>query len=114
MNNINNELNQIMVKATVDCMLNPDNGFFYFPRMKLLDIEKMFNGMPEETRNQAVQGFFDAYAIAERRYKEQLKEIEENKPYHADVDYLYDNICPECGCHDFVPGVACPNCDYVD
>lgn len=115
MNNINNNLNNALIAMTVRCMLNPDNGFFYLPKMKMLDIEKMFASMPESTRNDAVQGFFTAYHIARNVWEEKQQQI--NEILDAVDEELMQhnhNVCPECGCHDFIPGVACPNCDYID
>ena len=121
MNNINNELNQIMINATVRCMLNPDNGFFYLPKMKMLDIEKMFATMPESTRNDAVQGFFTAYHIARNIWEDKQQQINEILDV---IDEQLEQLkkhpiekqlrCPECACYGYVPGVKCPNCDYVD
>ena len=114
MNNIQNELNNIMVNTTVRCMLNPKNKHFYLGNMKLHEIIEMFNAIPEEIRDNAISCFWTAYAIASVKYNAEQKEIEENRPYYADVDYLYDNVCPECGCTaalGYVSGIKCPNCD---
>ena len=114
-NNINNNLDNALIAMTVRCMLCPDNGFFYLPNMKLLDIEKLFNNMPEETRNSAVNGFFTAYHIARNVWEEKQQQINEILDA-VDEEFAKhrSDICPECGCPNYVPGVKCPNCDYVD
>ena len=130
-------LDQVFIDMTVKSMLNPNNPDFYIENLNLQKFAAMFKAMPEEKLD-ILSIFWTAYSIAEAQYladkrhqkevqqtseviddiidviDDQLEQLKESKSYRADTDYLYDNVCPECGCPNFVPGVKCPNCDYID
>lgn len=115
-------LDQVMVNFLVRAMLNPNNKDFYIKNLTLHNIAEMFTAM--NNRGHDISDvFWTAYDIAEGTYLQQKylerKANEEQDLVQECLDACVakqNNVtyCPECGCLDFVPGVKCPNCDYVD
>lgn len=118
-NNTNNNLqhiseglDQLMVNMLVNCMTNPDNKDFYIGNFTLGKLKTYFAEMP--SGDVSVDDiFWTAFGIAQAKYlKEQIEIAQEND--YTGVINDYTSTCPECGCRDYIPGVACPNCDYVE
>lgn len=109
---ISNGLDQLMVDMLVNCMTNPDNKDFYIGNFTLGKLKTYFAEMP--SGDVSVDDiFWTAFGIAQAKYlKEQIEIAQENN--YTGVINDYTSTCPECGCRDYIPGVACPNCDYVE
>ena len=121
---ISEGLDKLMVDITVRCMLNPNNKDFYIGTLTLDKVKSMFAEM-NDADLEILDIFWSAYSIAEAKYLEEqrlLKEyneaIAEEIEHYVPIDFSAVNeilhVCPECGCRDYVQGVRCPNCDYVD
>ena len=111
-------INTILVNMMVKCMLNPDNKDFYLGNLSLEKVEHFFKTMPQD--DEVADVFWSAYSIAEPKYLEEKRRVEEGYIFaDSKLQSILSetpiwHICPECGCRDYVSGVACPNCDYVD
>lgn len=103
-------LDEILTNMLVRCMLNPDNKDFYIGTMTLDKVRQYFAEMPHGDTSVA-SVFWNAYSRAEAEY------LNDNTPCQG-LEYPLDLVeigtCPECGCRDYIQGVACPNCDYVE
>ena len=103
--------NKVFVDLTVKSMLNPDNKDFYIVTISTEKVERLLRGMD----NEAVEVFWNAFNIAQSTYLDTLTEY--GFPTDALEDRLNDirnSVCPECGCRDYICGVTCPNCEYVE
>lgn len=102
--NISNSLDQIMVDITVRQMLNPDNKDFYIGTLTLDKVASMFAEM-NKAEIAISEIFWQAYGIAQQEYKTTLAYEKVEEPSDA---------CPKCGCNNYIAGVACPNCEYIE
>ena len=94
----------IMTSFMVKSMLNPSNKSFYIGSLTLETLNRVIDGDSE-----MAEVVFNALAIAQARYMAELEERLVST--HTEV------TCPECGCTHtlgYMPGCACPNCDYVE
>lgn len=125
---ISEPLDKVMIDITVKAMLNPDNPDFYIGSLTLDKIASLFAEMDNPSAD-VVTLFWKAFHIANAKYKEQQEELEH--AYDKDValddiayefgkhrnNSYYGNPCPNCGCTatlGYIPGVRCPNCDYIE
>lgn len=108
---VSKNLNSILVNMMVRCMLNPDNKDFYLDNLSLEKVEHFFKTMPQD--DEVADVFWSAYSIAEPQFIKQREQLAIENDYFGVVNE-FEDTCPECGCRDYVSGVACPNCDYVD
>lgn len=105
---ISKGLDQVMIDITVRCMLNPDNRDFYIGTLTVDKCKSMFAEMPSDDVK-LIDIFMQAFEIARRQYFADITEYLSTKTQSNST-----NTCPECGCRDYIAGVACPNCDYVE
>lgn len=96
---MNKELKEIMIKVTVNCMLNPKNEEFYVGTM---DLDKLHNLIDNDSDKAEV--VFTALGITQTEYLNKV---------NRKVEHIWVG-CPECGCSTYIDGCRCPNCDYED
>ena len=108
MENISKSLDKILVDITVKQMLNPENKDFFIGKLTLDKVQSLF-AEKDNANISAIDIFWRALHIAETKYKAQLADL---------AKATFNRIsCPECGCAQtsgYVPGVRCPNCDYIE
>ena len=107
MEKLTKSIDQTMVSMLTKCMLNPSNKDFYIGSLTLEKVQTIFN---EINDSEFASVFWTAYSIAQAEYIKEQKFIEF-------LDTYAETQCPECGCYTYqgyVPGVKCPNCDYVE
>lgn len=112
-------IDRVIYNMTVKAMLDPENEYFYIPRLTLQKVEVLCDNDDDKT-----EMFWLCYKHASRQYNKQqeidrLKELDEiaglrtselDKLYH--LEESFDTVCPECGCTYYIDGCSCPNCDY--
>lgn len=102
MENLNNNLNNLTTTMLIKCLTNPNNKDFYIGTLtanKFKRIVKLFEQFD------SLHIFWNAFHIAETLY------------YNTEVEEVLEeptNACPECGCINYIDGVKCPNCDYIE
>ncbi len=117
-------LDEVLTNMLTRCMLNPNNKDFYIENLTLEKVKQYFIDMPQDDISVATI-FWTAYSRAEAQYleeqkllKEYDKAIQEEVEHYIPIDFSGINelihTCPECGCKDYIEGVKCPNCDYID
>lgn len=108
--NISKGLNEVMLNMMVKCMLNPENKDFYIGTLTLHKVSELFKRADADIP----EIFWAAYSIAENAHAEQQRKHKTLYEEFYEDTTTANNVCPECDCPNFVPGVKCPNCDYVD
>ena len=105
--------NKLIITSTVRAMLDPNNEYFYLPKLTLAKVEELCNGEDDKTFC-----FWQAYKIAKREFDKQqaIKEAQEQLSIlDKDVQVYHNpNCCPQCGYGYYQGYVKCPNCDYVE
>lgn len=113
MNKLNDIFNLFIIKSTVRAMLDPNNDYFYLPKLTLGKVEELCAGDDDKTFC-----FWQAYKIASREFAKQqaIKEAQEdlNTLDKSVQVYHNPNCCPQCGYAHYLGYVKCPNCDYVE
>lgn len=99
---ISKGLDEVLTDILVKCMLNPNNKDFYIGNLTLGRVKQYFVEMPKDDVTVDTV-FWNAYSRAEALFEEEQPVLEECR-----------GTCPECGCQNYVQGVTCPNCDYVE
>lgn len=111
---VSSSLDELMIDMTVKCMLNPNNKDFYIGTLTLDKVKSMFTEMNSADLD-ILTIFWEAYSRAEALYVKEQARIRDIKLN----DMCSENFmcCPNCSCTQslgYVPGVACPNCDYIE
>lgn len=96
--------NEVFVDFTVRSMLNPHNKDFYLDKLSIAQVEDLLTGADDGLVDCFWQAFSRAYGYTFHDY-----ELAVYQDYH-----FQDKSCPECACRDYIVGVACPNCEYVE
>ena len=96
---------KVLVDFTVKSMLNPENKDFYINNLSLEQVEALLTGGDSDL----IDCFWSAFDQAFKQPKP-VKQIDEELAFEEEPD---EDTCPECGCHNYISGVACPNCDYI-
>lgn len=110
-------INETFIDFTYRSMVNPMNKDFYLNNLTVAQVEKFLTGVDDGLVACFWQAFCRArtYLIYEEiSYNEQveLDDIACEYAKHGNFSY-YGDVCPECGCKDYVTGATCPNCDYI-
>lgn len=87
-------VNDFFLKSLVKTMLNPNSDMY----IKRFNETEFCKGLSEDN----IKIVKSAKEIAEIAILRK-----ENKQNNAKC------TCPECGCQNYVNGVACPNCEYI-
>lgn len=122
---ISKGLDELMIDITVKCMLNPENKDFYIGTLTLDKVKSMFVEMNDADLD-ILTVFWSAFSRAQTKYLEEEQDLIQEYEKSCELDNIaceyakhgnnsyYGTVCPECGCRFYIPGVACPNCDYVE
>ena len=96
--------NETFIDFTVRSMVNPENKDFYINNLSIAQVEDLLTGADDGL----VDCFWQAFSRA-------FPQIITHKQVVKTANLVINeyNICPECGCKDYVLGIACPNCDHI-
>lgn len=92
---------KIFEDLTIKSMLNNNNKDLYIENITIETVEKMLTGADDEL----VDCFWTAFNFT-HSYMFHDYELAVYQDYH-----FREQACPECGCLNYVEGVACPNCE---
>lgn len=121
---LNNAIDKVIFNMTVRAMLDPNNKYFYIPKLTLEKVEVLCDNDDDKT-----EMFWLCYNYASNQYllKQRIEELEELEEIgglrNCEFEELFDkqdklsileNVCPECYCQNYVQGCCCPNCGYND
>lgn len=118
-------LDEVLTDMLTRCMLNPDNKDFYIGNLTLDKVKQYFAEMPQGDVSVDVV-FWSAFSRAQAQYLKEQAYLEQAYYESATLDDIacelskhgnksyYGSVCPKCGCRDYITGVACPNCDYIE
>ena len=101
---LSNAIDRVIFNMTVKAMLDPSNEYFYLPRLTLDKVATLCDNDDDKSAM-----FWQCYHYAWNvlAHKQLMQEIEAG----IQTD---ECSCPECSCKNYIQGVACPNCDYVE
>ncbi len=102
---INDTLDVSLKNLMISCLSNPNNTDLFIGNLTADKIAHLFNSVDNDPKFIAM--FWSAFEVAQACY------INSNV-VQLTFDFNEDDTCPECGCHHYIAGCTCPNCDYTE
>lgn len=129
--NLKEAIDRVIYNMTVKAMLDPENEYFYIPRLTLQKVEVLCDNDDDKTEmfwlcfqhaykqymsEQYARMFEEPEIETYEEYQERLAYENSHSALRSDLDDYYSGlniqVCPECNCKDYIDGCSCPNCDY--
>ena len=104
---LSNAIDKIIFNMTVKAMLDPNNEYFYIPRLTLEKVEVLCDNDDDKT-----EMFWLCFNYAYNQYC--VEQLENECLLESQHAYELQHTCPECHCQNYIQGCRCPNCDYIE